>query len=217
MKKILLMGGKINSGKNFCYETIKEFHPNTARAYFAKDLKDTCKDVFKRYSNHINSVIEDTCLFLSSINDDKNEHAINMLQDLIINDHNWYEDKTDSTRIILQTVGTDIVKNKIDPKYWAKQTAKHIQSMDKDLVVITDFRYPEEYESLKEILGTEDYKFFPVNIIRNVDKESNGINEHASENSLASFDEWFKVIDNNGTIDETKTIIKELLTLIEKN
>lgn len=218
-----MLGGSINSGKNFAYDLISNElgHANVHREFFARELKDTCKDAFSRYAIHINQSINDVLDMIDESSFEGYDKATDILSNLLIKDHNWYEDKTDSTRIILQSVGTDIVKNKIDQDHWVKCAAKAIVDTDKEYIVFTDFRYASEYTSLIEQCHTghaqtDDYQFYPISIERTANTKST-IAEHASENGLVNFDDWYGHIDNNGTIEQTTEQIKVLLQQIQQD
>lgn len=222
-KKIILLGGTINSGKNMVHDLICESlgSDNVQRNYFAKELKDTCKEAFGRYAVHLNQSVESVMDILSDSNFEGYDKATDILSKLLIKDHNWYEDKTDSTRIILQSVGTDIVRDKVDKDHWVKCAAKEVLDSNKEYIVFTDFRYTGEYLSLIEQCNarkgfTTDYRYYPISIERTVDTKST-IAEHASENGLSGFRQWYGHLDNNGTIENTKEQLEMLLHTIKQD
>ena len=211
------MSGKINSGKNAAYDLISDIlgKANVDRAYFAQALKDQSRLGFNRYTTHLNKTLEEIRSQILNLNasDEELEEVLAKIDTLHIEDHNWYEDKTDSTRILLQAYGTDMVRNNIDSKYWAKQTAKTIQQSNKEYIVITDFRYPDEYLDLKEAINNNSYEYYPILIEREAHTDE-VIASHESENALNNFNEYYTIIDNNGTLKETKDQLQILLSEI---
>lgn len=222
-KKIILLGGNINSGKNAACDIIKEIlgEDIVERAYFAKELKDTCKETFSRYAVHLNQSVESVLDIIDEEGLNQYDQATDILRNLLIKDHNWYEDKTDSTRIILQSVGTDLVKNKIDNEYWVKSAAQDVIESDAEYIVFTDFRFTDEYLGLITHCNarkafTDTYRYYPISIERSANTEST-IAEHASENGLIDFKSWYGHIDNNGAIEQTKEQIEMLLYSIKQD
>ncbi len=222
-KKIILLGGTISSGKNFCYDIIESLlgSENVHREYFARELKDTCKEVFSRYVVHLNQSVESVQDIIDEEGLNNYDKASEILRNLLIKDHNWYEDKTDSTRILLQTIGTDLVKNKIDNDYWVKCAAQEVLDTDKEFIVFTDLRYVDEYLGLIEQCNarkgfTVNYRYYPISISRDSNTKST-IAEHASENGLVDFRQWYGHIDNNGSVSYTKEQIEMLLHSIKQD
>ena len=211
------MSGKINSGKNAAYDLISDIlgETNVDRAYFAQALKDQSRLGFNRYTTHLNKTLEEirSQILEFNVSDEELEEVLAKIDILHIEDHNWYEDKTDSTRILLQSYGTDMVRNNIDSKYWAKQTAKAIQQSHKEYIVITDFRYPDEYIDLKEAINNDSYEYYPILIERDAETDV-VIASHESENALNNFNEYYATIDNNHTLEETKDQLQMLLSKI---
>lgn len=198
MKTVFLLGGKIGSGKNFVFEMMKkEFERRGKKCehiYFAKALKDMSRDAFKPLANHMNELAKKAL----------DDGDLELAEKLRIEDENWYENKTDITRMIIQAVGTDFVR-RVDPDFWVKQAAIAIQSSEADCFFVTDFRFPNEYYSLKDMLPGA--KIIPVKIDRKIER-GGIVHQHASELALDDFKHFEVIIDNNGTPKETEEKIK---------
>ena len=215
-KKIILLAGKINSGKNFIYDVIEQGlgEENVQRSYFAQYLKETSRDAFKDYNIHLNQSVH---TILDIIEEEipyghQHDRATKILQQLLLEDHNWFEDKTDASRIFLQNFGTDVERNRIDKDFWVKKAAEKIAESDCEYFVSTDLRFTDEFNALRDALEGENdsYSFYPISVQRYVNT-ANNIAEHESENSLNDFPEWYANIDNNGTKVETMRWVLELL------
>lgn len=217
MKTVFLLGGKIGSGKNFVFDILTKALQSEGKTcehvYFAKALKDMSKESFKPLAAHINHICENIELLLGALEDTPVNLIIkngiyDNLKLLKIKDENWYENKTEITRMIIQVIGTDFVRL-ADKDFWVKQAAKVIQSSTADYFIITDFRFPNEYYSLKDMIPGA--KIVPVKIDRTIEREG-VIHQHPSELALDDFKHFEETIDNNGTLEETEKNVKEMVS-----
>jgi hypothetical protein len=218
MKHVLLVSGKINAGKNEIYEIVNKYYKKNAkveREYFARPVKDLSNKVFKNYVVYMNKTVKEVISDLDDLKEDTDGIKSKLLP-LITNPDNWYENKTDTTRLLLQTLGTDIFRNHVSDTYWIRKAADSISDSDSDIFVLTDFRFENEYTDLEEILLTDcdnAYQFHNIRLEREIDRDSELIHRHESENSLDLVDKnfWDCYIDNNGNLAElTGNIIKYL-------
>jgi hypothetical protein len=187
MKTIIMLSGKMRSGKNtfggFLGEYYKRDSNSTVKHIelaFADELKLMCSEVFQPLLSYLNSIAD-------------NPAVSTLFPGLKTDKANWWEPKTAVTRLLLQAVGTGIVRN-IDDGYWTKAVIKKIEASDAEVVVITDARYPNEIELIKK----RGFRVVLVRISRNNCSESSG---HISETALDDHPFDF-VIDNNGTKEE---------------
>jgi hypothetical protein len=199
-KDIVLLSGEINSGKNQVYDYIvpmvKAKGKKVENLFFAQRLKNMCEVTFERYGNYLKHITSDIAEYVVD------KDAKNKLMSLNFNNDNWYEDKTHSTRLILQDMGTTFVRDYIDKDYWVKCVVEDIESSDADVIVITDFRFANEFDVLYRLINNNKYNIKTLRIERSVDTKSI-IKHHTSENSLSKFD-FDSVINNNGTLEELK-------------
>jgi hypothetical protein len=92
---------------------------------------------------------------------------------------NYISSKTFNTpRQLLQFVGTNVIRDLIDPEFWIKQFKNKVSELVKDstLVVCDDVRFPNEVEAIKELSG------IVVEIKR---PSTNTSDTHESENSIS--------------------------------
>jgi hypothetical protein len=122
----------------------------------------------------------------------------------------WWETKLQikglTPRMILQTIGTDVLRNHFNEDIWVIAIERKILQSKYNKIVITDCRFPNEYIMLKE-LGS---KF--VCVCRNelpdwgIDFLNRGTkpkNIHESEYLWLNFD-FDYIIENVGTVENFK-------------
>jgi len=192
--KIVLISGKLQSGKNTAAEYIKTLLEDKGKSVktdlFAKSVKDGCKEDFKKLAEVLNTFVDDILtseLFSSEI-------CINILRKLRISDENWYENKTDITRVLLQIYGTDIFRKRVSIDYWVDDFIKRIANKKCDYLLVTDVRFLNEIEGIFK----SGHEIITIRINRNIETKS----EHISETALDNYLFWNHVIENNDTKDE---------------
>jgi len=106
-----------------------------------------------------------------------------------------------TVRDMLQIAGTDALRNKLHHNVWVNALYSDLKHNGK--YIITDVRFPNEYESIKKRDG----------IIIRVFRDTGVVNNHISETALNGYSADY-TIDNNGSISEliekVNEIIKEL-------
>lgn len=101
-------------------------------------------------------------------------------------------------RWLLQKIGTECFRNIISPMFWVNALfASFVDGVD---YVITDVRFPNEADKVKESGGT---------LIR-LNRDGCLLSSHKSEIALDSYD-FDSVVDNNGTKEELYAKIDEIL------
>lgn len=106
-------------------------------------------------------------------------------------------------RQMLQRIGTEVGREMFGQNFWVEQVRKEVEQYDR--VVITDCRFPNEGEFVREIGG------YVVRIERNAVKP---VNSHCSEKPLDENLIDFRV-DNNSTVESLHNIATCLLKRIE--
>lgn len=64
----------------------------------------------------------------------------------------FWEGKQLSCRDVMQVVGTDIFR-KLDPNVWVRSTISKIMKESPELAIVTDCRFPNEIEAIKNVGG----------------------------------------------------------------
>ena len=129
-------------------------------------------------------------------------------------------------RIILQELGTNVLRNQFLQSIWVDSLQKKLMEIDKN-VVITDVRFPNEIDMIKELGGTiyrvergelpkwyhelnnlshylyEVHKFNPLYIVDDLDKI------HESEWKWIGYDKPEHIFKNDGSIEDLeKEVVK---------
>ena len=121
-------------------------------------------------------------------------------------------------RLLLQTIGTDIVRA-INPNIWINSLFQYYTISDLALAkmrrkgftpissflalpnwIITDVRFPNEVKAIKEKDG----------IIIRINRETDYISNHSSEIALDDYEDFDYVIENDTTIAELKEKVKSI-------
>jgi len=210
-KKLILLSGKINSGKNQLAEYLKsKFEENGYSVnldLFAKDLKDYSSEDFKSLGKVLQQKITNLKSMVSLFYDAKLNvskgvmlnRIMDELDSLTFVDDNFYEDKTDITRILLQLYGTDIARKRFDDKFWITKASERMNNTEDDIIIVTDVRFPNEIDDMYTLVDTREV--IPIRINRDITTEQL-ITSHESEKALDDYEQWFYIVDNNGTLQD---------------
>ena len=217
MKTIVLISGKLRSGKNTMSQILIDKLVNSGKKItedmFAKDLKDNCKNDFKLVAEVLNDIYLDLDAILDRCVDNGLEDCIvedmrDEIDKLKTMDDNFYEDKTPITRALLQTYGTEIFRNRVSDTYWVDQVIERCRKSNSDYIFITDVRFPNEISRLEEQL---DCNIIKMRIERPMDRESLD-NEHPSEKGLDNYTNWDNKVENDKGLDELERKIDNIIT-----
>lgn len=204
MKKVILVSGAMRSGKNQFAEYLKaelESHNKTvSEDLFAKTLKDWCKEDFAYFAKVINQV-----LFTIKEHDWNKGKITEICDEMMISDEKWYEEKNDLTRAILQIVGTNIFRDRVDQQWWIKKLIERIKGNDSEFTIVTDVRFDNEVELIAE---DEEFVTVALNVFRKSDDTSLKT-QHSSEAGIANHLIDYQ-IDNNGTLEDLKEYAKDI-------
>lgn len=181
MNKIYLLGHKARSGKDtLAHEMI--VREGYYRFAFADKLKSLSKDLFNLTDEQV----------YGSLKESPDERY-------------KLEDGSYLTpRIIVQKMGTEVGRN-IYKNIWAEYVAYKISKFPSSKFVITDFRFPNEYDAIKQICGSTA----TVVTIRIDRPNRTAVNEHVSETALNDF-KFDYVINNDKSVDDLFNNWKEI-------
>ncbi|MFA5602517.1 MAG: hypothetical protein WDA21_02130 [Bacilli bacterium] len=129
---------------------------------------------------------------------------------------NWDGKDETKPRSFLQQLGTEIIREKIDPLFHINRTCQDIEiySYLFDVIIINDVRIPEEINIIKK-----KYKnIISIKILRpdynnNLTEEQNN---HYTEIALDNYNKWDYTIENK-TLDELKKDTIKILKEINKD
>lgn len=122
---------------------------------------------------------------------------------------NW--DGTDETkpRELLQELGTDIIRNKIDKYFFINRIIDDIKvySYFFDIIMISDARFPEEIETVKKQFKNT----ISIHINRpNNDTLTDRQKVHITETALDNYSNYDYIVNNDGTIEDLKSKLDSL-------
>ena len=116
----------------------------------------------------------------------------------------YIEQHKDNFRLMLQGWGTDYKRKLVSDDYWVLKTFRNINEAEPHVAIITDVRFKSEAQAIKAVGGVI------VRVSRNTGLSDNHISETDMDDYKADF-----IIDNNGSIEETKKQVKELVLKIK--
>jgi hypothetical protein len=173
MKCLMMISGKMQSGKSTSSKALqrimKDLGCEVEVVALADELKNMCQESFKP---------------LSKILKDKFNY------DLI--DENWWENKNEVSRCLLQIVGSDIVRT-VNVSYWCQKLKEKIEKSDAEFFILQDWRFVSEYEFFRN----SEIKTVCINIER-PGLNSGDAGKHISENDLNDFENYDVKILNCG-------------------
>lgn len=214
-KTVILISGWKGSGKDHGGRIMKDYLNSLGKSVsmlkFATDLKNLTNksmeplaELFDQYITEFNKVLNETRMPLE--NRAKFSDIINRLKIL---PKNFYEDKTDITRILLQVVGTDVA-HFIDKEFWARRVVDKVDKKDDDFFIITDTRFPREIELFEEYGFFDDVNLITLRI-NPTERKIDRADAHVSENALNNYRFMFTT---NNNFDEEFSI--SIRTIIDK-
>ncbi|MEO5367576.1 MAG: hypothetical protein H7831_14720 [Magnetococcus sp. WYHC-3] len=198
---VIGIGGKKEVGKDTSAKILVEKY-GFRRFAFADPLKEIVAEAFDLsiYDLH-DPVMKETKFFQPFVVDEG--YADRLVEQLKI--HHPITDKQsvkikqsiigqvfNNRRQILQYVGTDLVRTNVSDSFWVDVFHNQIKHIER--IVITDMRFPNEREFVRNVLKGK------LLLLRRDSKKESG--KHASENSLGNDSEYDAVIENTGSIQE---------------
>jgi dephospho-CoA kinase len=128
---------------------------------------------------------------------------------------NWDGSEEAKPRALLQEIGTDIIRKKIDNDFFVRRMTEDIKlySYFMDVAIISDARFIDEIEYIKKhFKNTITINIVKSNLETDLTKKEQ---THPSETSLDNYNKYDYILDNDGSIKELKekiiSIIKEAL------
>lgn len=110
----------------------------------------------------------------------------------------WSKNRFTSIRDMLQFVGTDILRDLVDPDYHYNTVVKWIRDNNITKAVISDVRFPNERDNLERDFGDQAVTF----LVMRPSLQRNETSGHASENSLGNPEDYNFIIDNDGSLED---------------
>lgn len=205
-KLIILLSGKLSSGKNTTADILKEelenhFKEKVALDSFARPLKEMCQKSFKPLIDYLNQMFK-------TVYEMEGNFGGYEFDKLITEEKHWWEEKTPISRILLQQTGTELFRDHVSKNYWVELFKKNSKSRIENIVINSDTRFLGEIEYLE---SCDDINVITIRVERNIER-NNTFNEHVSETALDDYKDWNIIIRNDGTLEELRSNIKDLVT-----
>jgi hypothetical protein len=147
-------------------------------------------------------------------------HYADLLKYICRTFFNWDGIKDDKGRTILQHVGTDVIRNKNDrPDYWVDFIIDILWMFydEWDYVLVPDCRFPNECERMFEEFDGGKYNIVKSIRVTRPNFDSGLSIEQLTHPSECALDDYKfdYYIENNGTLDDLKLKVKDLLDNIK--
>ena len=195
---VLFLCGKMGVGKNYVANRISlacaRRHLTNVQLMLAGGVKKGCEEDFARLAELLNSYAEEAA----------KAGLPDLAKKLTIEPKNWWEEKTPITRVLEQTYGTDIFRNRVGKTYWTEQLLHRLADLKRDkvdLAIVTDMRFPNEYAYTKDMMP-EDV-VLSVMIDRDSCYKDEALFNHDSETALDEFQPDIRLAnDDNECLDK---------------
>lgn len=124
----------------------------------------------------------------------------------------WDGQEETKPRDLLNKLGTDIIREKIDPDFHVDRLIQDIKVLSYfyDTFIVSDIRFPVEIEKTKSVFDN----VISIKVQRQSDELNDAQKKHISENMLDNYDGFDYIIDNNGSLEELEIKAKNILTEI---
>jgi dephospho-CoA kinase len=119
----------------------------------------------------------------------------------IVDRSGWESVKQESAEVrrLLQRLGTEVARNQWSPSFWVDLAMQKANKFDK--VVITDVRYPNEYEAIRGANG-DVWRVTKPGVV--------AVNSHPSETELDKF-VFDGTISNDGSFESLHKSVEALI------
>lgn len=236
--KIFLISGPIKSGKDTCADYLISKKLIAGKIALAGPLKQICKNVFNLSSEQVYEQGPKEALFERPIKFDllhlaeiirlMNEYVCIVEPDTIVNSFKNMDSifpfkfiqlarkhidilgkEFRSPREILQYVGTEYIRNIVDPDWHLKAafSEKNLKTLEiNGIYCVTDVRFPNELEYLNKNFNTRS-----IYIHRDSAEEELNKSSHASELQLKNVRTFVdEVVFNNSSLEDFYELINKL-------
>lgn len=128
----------------------------------------------------------------------------------------WTKEDNKRSVAFLQSLGTEIIRNKIDNEFFIKRIMQDIEvySYFFDIISISDARFPEELEVISKTFKN----VYKIKIDRpNYNNHLSNIEQHhRTETALDNYNNYDYVVNNDGSIEDLALKIYGILDKIIK-
>jgi phosphomevalonate kinase len=128
----------------------------------------------------------------------------------------FIEEHKDRFRELLQVWGTEFRREFFGYSYWIDKMAEILQKSEPrfDLIFITDVRFKNEAEYIKELGGLNIRVERRAPQTYHTLQEIESLDLHKSENDMDDYSQFDYVINNDKSPDELEKAVKDMLTTL---
>lgn len=167
-------------------------------------------------SGKANSGKDTSCDLINNYVKIKNKKSINLQFSSYIKMYvkaisGWDGSEDTKPRTLLQMLGTDIIRAKIDNNFFIERIIGDIKvySYYFDVITISDARFPEEIESIyKEFTNVFRIRIERPDFVSNLDCKEKS---HRTEIALDDYNGYDYVVINDGTIEDLNNKLKNII------
>ncbi|MGE5456238.1 MAG: hypothetical protein ACM3O4_03955 [Ignavibacteriales bacterium] len=179
-----------------------EFKNKNPKIYILSGKAGNGKNKIASYVNEIYEKVNKRTINLSYASYLK-EYSKNIL--------NWDGNEENKPREFLQQIGIELIKNTIDNKMLIRRIVEDIKiySYFYDVITISDARFKEEIETIKNIFDN----VVVIHVFGLEDKNNLTVNQkkHISETALDDYRDYDYELDNTGTLNELKEKVESIV------
>lgn len=154
--------------------------------------------------------------YVNDIYEKINKRTINLsyasyLKEYSKNILNWNGNEETKPREFLQQIGVELIKNNIDNKLLIRRMVEDIKiySYFYDVITISDARFKEEIETIKDIFN--DVVVIHVFGLEDKNNLTAIQRKHISETALDNYNNYDYELDNTGTLNELKGKVEKIV------
>lgn len=121
----------------------------------------------------------------------------------------WDGKEETKPRTLLQELGTEVIRKKIDPDFHIDRLIQDIRVLSHfyDTFIVSDVRFPGEIEKPKGVFEN----VVTIKMIRPSEELDNVQQAHSTETALDEYNDFDYVVDNNSTLEDLQIKAKEIL------
>lgn len=121
----------------------------------------------------------------------------------------WDGREETKPRTLLQELGTEVIRKKIDPDFHIDRLIQDIRVLSHfyDTFIVSDVRMPNEIEKPKSIF--EDV--VTIKMLRPSLELDSKQKQHSTETALDNYNNFDYIVDNNSTLEDLQIKAKEIL------
>lgn len=124
----------------------------------------------------------------------------------------WDGKEETKPRSLLQELGTEVIRNKIDPDFHIDRLIQDIEVLSYfyDTFIVSDVRMPVEIEKSKKKFDN----VVTLKMVRESDELNSKEQKHVTETALDSYDGFDYIINNDKTLEDLEIKAKDILERI---